>query len=149
MQPPGVVPGRHLLNFRRSGRATSRSSYSGTNLLHRFALLGQSEEEDDSPDTQEESQTLLRVPPAWITATPCGITCSKMKPANCITLCAGALFCPTARRFPGDVLNRQREAFMTRWIGWGCSKMMATYWLSAVAGTLRHGKDVARMPSGN
>lgn len=39
--------------------ATSRTSYSGTNLLHRFALLAQSEEEDDSPDTQDESQTLL------------------------------------------------------------------------------------------
>lgn len=37
---PGVVPGRHLLNFRRVAGATSRTSYSGTNLLHRFALLG-------------------------------------------------------------------------------------------------------------
>lgn len=39
----------------------------------------QSEEVDDSPDTQEESQPCCCVPPAWITATPCGITCSKMK----------------------------------------------------------------------
>lgn len=60
----------------------------------------QSEEEDDLPDTQEESQPCCCVPPAWITAIPCGITCSKMKPANCITLCTGALFCPTAGRFP-------------------------------------------------
>ncbi len=40
----------------------------------------QSEEEDDSPDTQEESQTLLlRATRIDNSSTPVGITCSKMK----------------------------------------------------------------------
>ncbi len=65
--------------------------------------------------------------------------------ANCITLCTGALFCPTARRLPGDALNRQREAFMAHWIDDGrCSKMMAI--LSLCGGWRRSGtgKNVAR-----
>lgn len=58
----------------------------------------QSEEVDDSPDTQEESQALL------LRATRMDNSDTLwdhlFEPANCITLCTGALFCPTAGRLP-------------------------------------------------
>ncbi|EER8332220.1 hypothetical protein F0152_005123, partial [Escherichia coli] len=54
----------------------------------------QSEEEDDSPDTQDESQQ---------TALPSALA---------------HYFAQLRGDFPGDALNRQREAFMARWIAW-------------------------------
>lgn len=39
----------------------------------------QSEEEDDSLIRKMKARPYCCVPPAWITAIPCGITCSKMK----------------------------------------------------------------------
>ncbi len=76
----------------------------------------QSEEEDDSPDTQDESQTLLLRATCMDNSDTCGITYSKMKAKLHYPL--RAHYFPTAGQFPVDVLNRQREAFMARWITW-------------------------------
>ncbi|MEF3926320.1 DUF5682 family protein, partial [Escherichia coli] len=79
----------------------------------------QSEEEDDSPDTQEESQTLL-------------LRATRMDNSDNLwdhlfedesqqTALPSALahyFAQLRGDFPGDALNRQREAFMARWIAW-------------------------------
>lgn len=117
---PGVVPGRHLLNFRRSGRRYKPLVVFRHKLTSSICLAGRRvKKRTIRLIRKRKARPCCCVPPAWITATPCGITCSKMKasklhyPLRWRTILHNCGAIP-----PGDALNRQREAFMARWIGW-------------------------------
>lgn len=79
----------------------------------------QSEEEDDSPDTQEESQTLLlRATRMDNSDTLWDHLFEDESQQIALPSALAHYFAQLRGDSPGDVLNRQREAFMTRWIGW-------------------------------
>ncbi|MFP1462727.1 hypothetical protein ACLB1E_17855 [Escherichia coli] len=65
------------------------------------------------------------VPPAWITAIPCGITAEDESQQTALPS-ALAHSAQLRGDFLATALNRQREAFMARWIDGRCSKIMAT-----------------------
>lgn len=78
----------------------------------------QSEEEDDSPDTQEESQTLLlRATRMDNSDTLWDHLFEDESQQIALPSALAHYFAQLRGDSPGDVLNRQREAFMTRWIG--------------------------------
>lgn len=77
---PGVVPGRHLLNFRRSGRRYKPHVVFRHKLTSSICLAGHKvKKRTIRLICKRKARPCCCVPPAWITATPCGITCSKMK----------------------------------------------------------------------
>lgn len=88
----------------------------------------QSEEEDDSPDTQDESQALLlRATRMDNSDTLWDHLFEDEKPANCITLCAGALFLPNCGATPPAM--RSIVSAKPLWpagLDGRCSKIMAT-----------------------
>lgn len=116
---PGVVPGRHLLNFRRSGRRYKPLVVFRHKLTSSICLAGRRvKKRTIRLIRMRKARPCCCMPPAWITATPCGITCSKMKASKLHYPLHWRTILPTAGRLPGDALNRQREAFMARWIAW-------------------------------
>lgn len=77
---PGVVPGRHLLNFRRSGRRYKPHVAFRHKLTSSICLAGRRVKKRTIRLIRKmKARPYCCVPPAWITAIPCGITCSKMK----------------------------------------------------------------------
>lgn len=77
---PGVVPGRHLLNFRRSGRRYKPHVVFRHKLTSSICLAGHRvKKRTIRLIRKRKSRPYCCVPPAWITAIPCGITYSKMK----------------------------------------------------------------------
>lgn len=79
----------------------------------------QSEEEDDSPDTQEESQTLLlRATRMDNSDTLWDYLFEDESQQTALPSALAHYFAQLRGDSPGDALNRQREAFMARWIGW-------------------------------
>lgn len=77
---PGVVPGRHLLNFRRSGRRYKPHVVFRHKLTSSICLAGRRVKKRTIRLIRKmKARPYCCVPPAWITAIPCGITCSKMK----------------------------------------------------------------------
>ncbi|ELY9183468.1 hypothetical protein SO692_000921 [Escherichia coli] len=79
----------------------------------------QSEEEDDSPDTQDESQTLLlRDTRMDNSDTLWDHLFEDESQQTALPSALARYFAQLRGDSPGDALNRQREAFMARWITW-------------------------------
>lgn len=79
----------------------------------------QSEEEDDSPDTQDESQTLLlRATRMDNSDTLWDHLFEDESQQTALPSTLAHYFAQLRGDSPGDALNRQREAFMARWITW-------------------------------
>lgn len=79
----------------------------------------QSEEEDDSPDTQDESQALLlRATRMDNSDTLWDHLFEDESQQTALPSALAHYFAQLRGDFPGDALNRQREAFMARWIAW-------------------------------
>ncbi len=79
----------------------------------------QSEEDDDSPDTQEESQTLLlRATRMDNSDTLWDHLFEDESQQTALPSALAHYFAQLRGDSPGDALNRQREAFMARWIAW-------------------------------
>lgn len=79
----------------------------------------QSEEEDDSPDTQEESQTLLmRATRVDNSDTLWDHLFEDESQQTILPSALAHYFAQLRGDASGDALNRQREAFMARWIAW-------------------------------
>lgn len=122
----------------------------------------QSEEEDDSPDTQDESQALLlRATRMDNSDTLWDHLFEDESQQTALPSALAHYFAQLRGDFPGDALNRQREAFMARWIAWavqqnngdvlvvcggwhapalaqlrGHTLPLRTDWLDAIAGSL-------------
>ncbi|XNM56674.1 DUF5682 family protein [Escherichia coli] len=120
MRPPGVVPGRHLLNFRRSGRRYKPAGrIQAQTYFIDLPCWAQSEEEDDSPDTQDESQTLLlRDTRMDNSDTLWDHLFEDESQQTALPSALARYFAQLPGDSAGDALNRQREAFMARWITW-------------------------------
>lgn len=115
---PGVVPGRHLLNFRRSGRRYKPHVVFRHKLTSSICLAGRRVKKRTIRLIHKmKARPYCCVTPAWITAIPCGITYSKMKASKLHYPLHWRAILPNCGRFP-EMLNRQREAFMARWITW-------------------------------
>ena len=79
----------------------------------------QSEEEDDSPDTQDESQALLlRATRMDNSDTLWDHLFEDESQQTALPSALAHYFAQLRGDASGDALNRQREAFMARWIGW-------------------------------
>ncbi len=79
----------------------------------------QSEEVDDSPDTQEESQALLlRATRMDNSDTLWDHLFEDESQQTALPSALAHYFAQLRGDSPGDALNRLREAFMARWIGW-------------------------------
>lgn len=151
----GAAPGRgarrHLLNFRRSGRRYKPHVVFRHKLTSSICLAGRRvKKKTNHPIRKMTARPYCCVPPAWITATPCGITCSKMKasklhyplrwrtilhncgaiPRRCPQSSARSLYGPLD--WMGDAAKQWRRVSRLRRL--------------ACSGT---GKDVARIHAGN
>ncbi len=79
----------------------------------------QSEEEDESPDTQDDSQTLLlRATRMDNSDTLWDHLFEDESQQTALPSALARYFAQLRGDSPGDALNRQREAFMARWITW-------------------------------
>ncbi|HFO3841194.1 TPA: DUF5682 family protein [Escherichia coli] len=79
----------------------------------------QSEEEDESPDTQDDSQTLLlRATCMDNSDTLWDHLFEDESQQTALPSTLAHYFAQLRGDSPGDALNRQREAFMARWITW-------------------------------
>lgn len=148
---PGVVPGRHLLNFRRSGRRYKPHVVFRHKLTSSICLAGRRvKKKTNHPIRKMTARPYCCVPPAWITAIPCGITYSKMKasklhyplrwrtillncgaiPRRCAQSSARSLY--GSLDYMGDAAKQWRRVSRLRRLARSCT-----------------GKNVARMPAGN
>ncbi len=78
---------------------------------------------DDSPDTQEESQALLlRATRMDNSDTLWDHLFEDESQQIALPSALAHYFAQLRGDFPGDALNRQREAFMARWIAWAVQR---------------------------
>lgn len=99
----------------------------------------QSEEEDDSPDTQDESQALLlRATRMDNSDTLWDHLFEDESQQTALPSALAHYFAQLRGDASGDALNRQREAFMARWIGWAMQQNNGDVLVVCGGCTLRH-----------
>lgn len=110
----------------------------------------QSEEEDDSPDTQDESQTLLlRATRMDNSDTLWDHLFEDESQQTALPSTLAHYFAQLRGDSPGDALNRQREAFMARWITWAMQQNNGDVLVVCGGWHAPALANVAQMPAGN